>query len=426
MAKKQNNGVTPQQQRLLKTHSDALMRVEKARFWGEEPNPRDLAVIARCEKALSAPAPKVKKESKITTGTVKLPELPESERLALQEVAAGLRMEREAQIRTEILEAMRMLSIAAMPRTEAEAKKGRYSVMFPLAHDRWCRASAVADLTPNGEVGSLPWGQDRFWLKVVQTWVVDALRRDPETRVVGFPSYRSILESLEMNTGGRSIRKIQEAVERLSGCTWRFDFAGSKRDLMAGKLNLDTRPEFVRFSLIDAARLPSRKDVDREMVHGETPLQMPVEEALSGKPYFLKFSEALARTLLNPKELHIMPKALVLKASNSPLTMDFWDFCLQAAKRLSSPWRVPEEQLVGLFGQGRAAKRDLFKDLGEALAGLIEAVHPQFHAEFVVEAKPSLGKVGNPGKTWVLVIYPLRGPIEHLPPRAKGTLPGKI
>ncbi len=425
MAKKQNNGVTPQQRLMLKTFHDAQMRVETDRFWNREPNPRDLAVIARCQKALTAPAAKPKKPSKIATGKVPLPELPDSERQALQEIAAGLKMEREAQIRTEILEAMRMLSIAAMPRTEAEAKKGRYSVMFPLAHDRWCRASSVADATPKGEVGSLPWGQDRFWLKVVQTWVVDALRRDPDARVVGFPSYRSILESLEMNTGGRTIRKIQEAVERLSSCTWRFDFASSKRDLMAGRLKADTRPEFVRFSLIDAARLPSRKDVDREVVHGETPLQMPVDEALSSKPYFLKFSEALARTLLDPKELHIMPKALAMQASNSPLTMDFWDFCLQAAKRLTSPWRVPEEQIVGLFGQGRGQKRDLFKALGEALAGLIEAVHPQFHAEFVVEAKPSLGKRGNPGKTWVLVIYPLRGPIEHLPVLTKGTLPGK-
>lgn len=422
MAKKQNSSVTPQQQRMLKTLSDAQMRVEKDRFWGKELNPRDLAVITRCQKSLSAPAPKAKKPSKIVTGTMPLPEIPEGERQELQQIAAGLRLEREAQIRTEILEAMRMLSIAAMPRTEAEAKKGRYSVMFPLAHDRWCRASAVADATPKGDVGSLPWGQDRFWLKVVQTWVVEALRRDPSTRVVGFPSYRSILESLDMDTGGRTIQRIQEAVERLSSCTWRFDFASSKADLVAGKLKSDTRPEFVRFSLIDAARLPSRKDAAREVVNGETPLPMPADDTVS-KPYFLKFSEALARTLLDPKELHILPKAVAMQASNSPLTMDFWDFCLQAAKRLTNPWRVPEEQLVGLFGQGRRQKRDLFKDLGGALAGLIETVHPQFHAEFVVESKPSTGKKGNPGKTWVLVIYPLRGDIEYLPERAKGGPP---
>lgn len=422
MAKKQNNGVTPQQKRMLKTLYDAQMRVENDRFWGRSENPRDLAVIAQCEKALSATPAKPKKPSKIATGKVPLPELPEAERQALQEIAAGLKMEREAQIRTEILEAMRMLSIAAMPRTEAEAKKGRYTIMFPLAHDRWCRASAVADATPKGEVGSLPWGQDRFWLKVVQTWVVDALRRDPEVRVVAFPSYRSILESLEMDTGGKTTQRIQEAVERLSSCTWRFDFANSKSDLMAGKLKADTRPEFVRFSLIDAARLPSRKDVAHEVVHGETPLPMPANDTVN-KPYFLKFSEALARTLMDRTELHIMPKALAIQASDAPLTMDFWDFCLQAAKRLKNPWRVPEEQLVGLFGQGRGQKRDLFKDLGKALAGLIEAVHPQFHAEFLVEAKASMGKRGNPGKTWVLVIYPLRGDIEHLPNRNKGTLP---
>lgn len=422
MAKKQNNGVTPQQQRMLKTLSDAQMRVEKDRFWGKEPNPRDLAVIARCEKALSAPAPMAKKPSKTVTGKVPLPELPEKEREALQEIAAGLRMERDAHIRTEILEAMRMLSIAAMPRGEAEAKKGRYSVTFPLAHDRWCRASAVADSAPNGGIGCLPWGQDRFWLKVVQTWVVDALRRDPETRVVGFPSYRSILGALGMDDGGKNTTRIQEAVERLSSCTWRFDFASSKSDLMAGKLRPDTRPEFVRFSLIDAARLPSRKDEDREVIHGETPLQMPATNAVNN-PYFLKFSEALARTLLDSSELHIMPKALVMRASNAPLTLDFWDFCLQAAKRLKNPWRVPEEQLIGLFGQNRERKSDLFDYLTEALAGLIEAVHPQFHAEFFKEPKPSRGKRGNPGKTWVLVIYPIRGDIEHLPDRKKGTLP---
>lgn len=422
MAKKQNSGVTPQQQRLLKTLSDAQMRVEKARFWDNEPNPRDLAVIARCEKSLMAPAAKAKKPSKITTGTVKLPELPEAERQVLQEIAASLQVERDAQIRTEILEAMRMLSIAAMPRSEAEAKKGRYSVTFPLAHDRWCRASAVADATPRGESGCLPWGQDRFWLKVIQTWVVEALRRDPEVRVVAFPSYRSILESLDMDTGGKTTTRIQEAVERLSSCTWRFDFATSKADLMAGKLKADTRPEFVRFSLIDAARLPSRKDVAREVVHGETPLPMPANENVN-KPYFLRFSEALARTLLDPHELHILPKKLAMRASDAPLTMDFWDFCLQAAKRLRNPWRVPEDQLVGLFGQGRGQKRDLFGDLELALAELIEAVHPQFYAEFVVEAKPSQGKRGNPGKSWVLVIYPLRGDIEYLPDRKRGPIP---
>ena len=59
-----------------------------------------------------------------------------------------------------------------------------------------------------------------------------------------------------------------------------------------------------------------------------------------------------------------------------------------------------------------------------ALAALIEAVHPQFYAEFAVEAKPPTGKPGNPGKTWVLIIYPIRGDIEHLPKsRAKGSLP---
>ena len=420
MAKKQNNGVTEQQRRVLQTLSDAQMRVEKDLFWNHEPNPRDLAVIARCQKSLNAGPPKA---SKTTTGKVKLPEIPEKERQELQEIAAGLKVERDAQIRTEILEAMRMLSIAAMPRMEAEAKKGRYSVTFPLAHDRWCRASAVADTTPTGGAGCLPWGQDRFWLKVVQTWVVDALRRDPEVRVVGFPSYRSILESLEMDTGGKTISRIQEAVERLSGCSWRFDFADSKSDLMKGKLKIDTRAEFVRFTLIEAARLPSHKDVRREVVHGETPLPMSTDEAQSSMPYFLRFTDALAKTLLDPHELHIMPKALAMQASNSALTMDFWDFCLQAAKRLRNPWHVPEDQLVGLFGQNWSRKRDLFEALTKDLASLIEAVHPQFYAEFEVQPKPSRGKRGNPGKNWVLVIYPLRGPIEHLPSLTKGTIP---
>ena len=422
MAKKQNSSVTPQQQRMLKTLSDAQMRVEKDRFWDKEPNPRDLAVITRCQKSLSAPAPKAKKPSKIVTGKVPLPELPAEERQALQEIAASLQLDREARIRTEILEAWRYLSIAAMPRSEVEAKKGRYSVVFPLAHDRWCRASATADTNSKGVGVCLPWGQDRFWLKVVQTWVVSELRRDPSARVVAFPSYRSILESLEMNTGGRTIQRIQEAVERLSSCSWRFDFASSKSDLLAGKLRADSRPEMVRFTLIDASRLPSRKDVDHEMVHGETPLPMPADSSVN-KPYFLKFSEALAQALLDNRQLHIMPKALAMQASDAPLTMDFWDFILQSAKRLTNPWRVPEEQLLALFGQGRAQKRDLFKELGKALAALVEAVHPQLHAEFVMEAKASSGKRGNPGKTWVLVIYPLRGAIEFLPVLSKGTLP---
>ena len=423
MAKKQNNGVTPQQQRILKTLSDAQMRVEKDRFWGKEPNPRDLAVITRCQKSLSAPPPKAKKPGKVVTGKVPLPELPVAERQELQQIAAGLRMEREAEIRTEILEAMRMLSIAAMPRMEAEARKGRYTVVFPLAHDRWCRASATADTNSKGKGECLPWGQDRFWLKVVQSWVLAELRRNPEARVVAFPSYRSILESLEMDTGGKSVQRIQEAVRRLSNCSWRFDFATSKSDLLAGKLQQDTRPEMVRFTLIDASRLPSRKDVERELVHGETPLPMPADSTVT-KPYFLRFSEVLARTLLDPKELHIMPKALAQQASNSALTMDFWDFVLQAAKRLRSPWRVPEETLVGLFGQQWSRRRALFEALSLDLAALIEAVHPQLHAEFIVEAKaPAVGKRGNPGKTWVLVIYPLRGPIEHLPTLNRGALP---
>lgn len=425
MAKKQDNGVTPQQRRTLQTLRDAQMRVEKDRFWNREPNPRDLAVIARCEKTLSAPAPKAKKASKTAQrGVVPLPDLPEEERMELQRIAAELKVNREARVRTEILEAMRVLSIAAMPRTEAEAKKGRYSVIFPLALDRWCRASVVADTTSSGKAGVTPWGQDRLWLRVVQTWAVEALRRDPKSRVVEFPSYRSILESLDMDTGGKSVRKIREAIERISGCTWRFDFAASKADLLVDKLKA-TRPEFVRFTLIDAGRLPSREEVDREIVHGETPLPIPANDAVS-KPYFLKFSDALASTLLDPSELHIMPKALVVKASNAPLVMDFWDFCLQAAKRLKTPWVVPEAMLLGLFGQGWTRKRALFDALSEALAGLMEAVHPQFHAEFREEPRPRIeGKRGNPGKTMTLVIYPLRGPIEHLPVLTKGALEAK-
>ena len=75
MADKQHT-VTPQQKRTLAVMSEAQMRVAHAEGWGRTPNPRDLEVIAHCERLLSRPEPKAKKPSKISTGTVPAPESP--------------------------------------------------------------------------------------------------------------------------------------------------------------------------------------------------------------------------------------------------------------------------------------------------------------------------------------------------------------
>ena len=321
--------------------------------------------------------------------------------------------------------AMRMLCIAGMPRTEKEARgqngDGRYRVVFPLYRDRWCSLLLIADN------GVCPWGQDRLWQRVIQDMIAVALRRDPKIRKIQFPSYRSILQGMGMDTGGQTIRRFKEAVERLSGCTWRFDFANSRAEALSGKYRNDTRPTFARFSLIEKAVLPSRKDIKTEMVQGETPLPMPADtDEDTTMPFFIKFTEGIAEALMDPAELHIMPKSLVIQVSDAPLVLDFWDFCLQAAKRLTNPWVVPEDLLWSLFGQGWSQKRDLFNALNKALADLIEAVHPQFHGEFRRELKPRKpgSKGGNPGKTWTLVIFPKRGDIEFLPKMVKPTLPG--
>ena len=432
---KPKNTATPTQQRLIEALHKAQMQAERAGYFGT-PDPGLLAYIAEVEKKLATLESRNNRPKRVSAktgkvieaeaGTVRqevvtLPTLPPEEIQGLQELAAKLKVHRDGQTRTDIVEALRVMSVAAMPRTKKEAQKGTYHVIWPMAKDRWCRASVTGD-----EGRETMWGKDRVWMRVVQTWAAEALRRDPSTRKIVFPSYRSILERMGMDTGGTQIKQVAEAMQRMSNCTWRFDFATNKEDLenIVKNPNPSMGGKTLRFILVKSFNLPSRKDADRELRAGTEPLQMG--EGDTDEPYFIEISEDIAVALQNPKELHIMPMLLVQEFANEPLTLDFADWCLQGAKRITSPWEVREEALLRLFGQGRGKdgkltkeqRWSLFNELDRALARLIEALAPQFHAEFRLEKVPRpQGQRGPTQSERRLVLYPLRGPIEYLPHR---------
>lgn len=436
---KEKSEIPPAQRKLLEALRKAQMQAERASYFRMEPDPALLAFIKEAEAKLAAMQAKRNRPKRTTkkgqvisgTGVVQQHPVPKAdldreEQAELQAIAATLKVYRESETRTDIVEALRIMSVAAMPRTRKEAQAGTYHVIWPMAADRWCRASVTGD-----EGREVMWGKDRVWMRVIQTWIADALRADPTVRKIVFPSYRSILARMGMSVGGTQTKQIAEAMQRMSDCTWRFDFARTRQELEdLDKKPSATRPKAIRFILVTRFNLPSRKDVEAEENANLEPL--PMGEGEDNEPYFIQFPDDVAVALMNPKELHILPMLLLQKAANEPLTLDFWDFCVQAAKRLSNPWEVKEEYLLAVFGKGRGKdgafssdqRKNLFSELDVALAKLVEALAPQFHAEFRTEPLPR--QKGQRGPTRFerrLVIYPLRGPIEYLPSR-KATLKG--
>jgi len=440
---KQKSTMSPHQQRLLEALRKAQVQVERASFFGA-PDPAVLAFIKEAERKLAAMEDRKNKPRRVSPKTGKvvqeagvihqqpvvLPAIPKDELAVLHEVAAALKADREAQTRTDVVEAMRIMSVAAMPRTRKEALKGTYHVIWPMASDRWCRASVTGD-----EGRETNWGKDRVWMRLIQTWIREALLNDPNVRRVAFPSYRSLLRRMRMAEGGSQIRQVEEAMKRTANCTWRFDFAASKKeleDLPRSPKGRDNKA--IRFILITKFNLPSKAEVDMEVQGGTDPLQMG--DGKDGEPYFLEFTDEVARVLLDRHELHILPMSLLQLIADEPLTMDFWDWVLQVAKRLTNPWEVGEDLLLGMFGKGRGKEGDgkhlttdqrkqLFYELDRALARLIKAVAPQFHAEFRLEPLPRIpGRRGPTQTERKLVIYPLRGDIEYLRDPRKAALKG--
>lgn len=406
---------------VAQVYNETQMRIDRDAAFGRTPNAKDLAIVQACLQIFKVEAGRrnllrtrrTLSRRVQTRRPAPASALSEKEHQALAEVAARMELEEATQNRSEILQMVRLLAVGCMPRTQkaSRAAKGRYKTMFPLGPDNWC------EITIMTAAKELPWGQDRLWMMGLQTLALEA-----GTPLIELRTVKTLLDYFNLARDGEGYESLRSGLKRLLTCAWSYRFASSP-DAFDDD---DEGAEVLNFFAITEARLPSRKDMERE-ARGERPLLMGDPNKLPGVPYYIELGEKLWALLNDPKHRLLIPRELVAYVSDSPLALDFWVFVVTWAKRARQPALISEEILLRIFGQGWKRKRALFNDaLIPALEALKKLLEGKLDAQFLVEDVPQPGKKGGrPSSQWSLRVFPLKAPIEKIRPLVrKGTLAG--
>ena len=208
-----------------------------------------------------------------------------------------------------------------------------------------------------------------------------------------FDSMAELLNALDGTKGERQGGKQKElAFERLRrvrNTAITITFYSSEAD---------ARAEVNEIREIDITLITDYWNPMREEARGEKPLFQP----------WLELSPAFQSYTQEKGALTYLPTDLVHAFVGNPLKLQFAMWLYPRAMAAKTITRVPMEDLVEQFGEGREA-RWLIRDLQLALNEVLEFYQSaglRLHARFVEGLEARTGGRGRPSKVWHLEIGP--------------------
>jgi hypothetical protein len=309
----------------------------------------------------------------------------------MQAIADHLASNDAEQDRTEALQTARAIALAGLPKRNTGAQSLIRTLR--LGKQQWLRVIYSAD-----PEGILPYGQDRFVLAGIQSLALE--QRSP---VVYFEQVSQLLKMFGLSTDGRSLRRLRERFQRLSGLSIRLRFAETEE-------GLKTPPSGESIFIIKSFSLPTRKELRNELRAipiRQHQLALPgLELGEAPSRYGVLLSADFWQHLKEPKNQLILPMDLMQLFVNYPTGWDYAAFLVYRCSRAKTASIVPHDVLMSLF---RDSERENDKRVVRRLLRYHEEIMRPYGDRLNAVLEPSgyfPSSGGRPKEQWQLRVGP--------------------